>query len=666
MKQNYEKTAAELLAEHGVTQERGLTAQEASSRLELYGPNAFEKEKKTKLIVKILAQLKDVSVIILLIAAVLSLTMAIIEWEGLHSLIEPLVVFAVIVMNVILAVTQERSAENALEALGNLSSPVCRVLRDGSVGECDPKHLVPGDIILLRTGDLVPADARLLKSESLAVDESSLTGESVPAEKDADAQLEGDIPLGDRANMVFSGCLVTAGNAVAIVTETGMQTQIGKIARFLTETKQKKTPLQVRLDKVGKIISGIAVMSAIVLFVVSLIQNGGILTMDMIIVAITLAIICLLFVVQIAITLLPTAADHAFGGMYVNTPVASVVKTLMSAGTLLVFLFSKKWLEEKHEIAQGEFYFLTLSTLLGMYFMVSSGHFLMFYLGIELASIPLLLGRSRCQVHPQRFLCQRGFALRDVAALRGNRNALFQRYADSADGYASANRGDDPVRYRAVLQDVPDSLPFVDGRCLPRGSDPGFGLPLGGIQDGGGSYLVHDFLQGVRGDGRKLETGAVHHYHPQHHDCQRVLHDGLHVCQYRGLRGRRLGGTPMREHGNFFVQRPLQDEPLAERADDVRLVLLGGHSSVCRFLQQVLHLCFGGAARILYLGADCFAQHDYLSVLLPVDCPRHVHHAQRQPAAQFPFGQLQPHRDGCLLLRYRAFGYRQLLLQQVR
>ncbi len=98
---------------------------------------------------------------------------------------------------------------------------------------------------------------------------------------------------------------------------------------------------------------------------------------------------CLLFVVQIAITLLPTAADHAFGGMYVNTPVASVVKTLMSAGTLLVFLFSKKWLEEKHEIAQGEFYFLTLSTLLGMYFMVSSGHFLMFYLGIELASIPL-------------------------------------------------------------------------------------------------------------------------------------------------------------------------------------------------------------------------------------------------------------------------------------
>ena len=189
MKQNYEKTAAELLAEHGVTQERGLTAQEASSRLELYGPNAFEKEKKTKLIVKILAQLKDVSVIILLIAAVLSLTMAIIEWEGLHSLIEPLVVFAVIVMNVILAVTQERSAENALEALGNLSSPVCRVLRDGSVGECDPKHLVPGDIILLKTGDLVPADARLLKSESLAVDESSLTGESVPAEKDANAQL---------------------------------------------------------------------------------------------------------------------------------------------------------------------------------------------------------------------------------------------------------------------------------------------------------------------------------------------------------------------------------------------------------------------------------------------------------------------------------------------
>lgn len=118
-------------------------------------------------------------------------------------------------MNAALAVTQERSAENALEALDSLSSPICRVIRGGSVREIDPSELVPGDIIVLKTGDFVPADARLIKAEGLSVDESSLTGESVPAEKDAFACLTGEVPLGDRSNMVFSGCLVTAGNAVA-------------------------------------------------------------------------------------------------------------------------------------------------------------------------------------------------------------------------------------------------------------------------------------------------------------------------------------------------------------------------------------------------------------------------------------------------------------------
>ena len=306
MLQNYEKSPEQVLREQQVTPEQGLSAQEAALRLERCGRNVFEKQKKQKLIWKVLAQFKDVSVIILLIAAVLSLVMAVVEWEGVHSLIEPLVIFAVIAMNVVLAVTQERSAENALEALSSLSSPVCRALRGGKVQELDPAELVPGDIILLKTGDLVPADARLIRSESLAVDESSLTGESVPAEKDAAKELSGDVPLGDRLNMVFSGCLVTASNAVAVVTETGMDTQIGKIARFLTQTKQGKTTLQTRLDKVGKIISGIAVMSAIVLFVVSLIQSGGVLTMDMVIVAITLAVAAVPETLALIVTLILT------------------------------------------------------------------------------------------------------------------------------------------------------------------------------------------------------------------------------------------------------------------------------------------------------------------------------------------------------------------------
>ena len=334
MKQNYEKSAAELMQENAVTAESGLSSEEAAARLERFGANVFEKQKKQRLIFKVLAQLKDVSVIILLIAAVLSLTMAIIEWDGIHSLIEPLVVFAVIIMNVILAVTQERSAENALEALDSLSSPVCRVIRDGKVQEADPAHLVPGDIILLRTGDLIPADARLIRSESLAVDESSLTGESVPAEKDASVLLTGDVPLGDRVNMVFSGCLVTAGNAVAVVTETGMNTQIGRIARFLTQTKQGKTTLQTRLDKVGKIISGIAVMSAIALFVTSLIQNHGVLTMEMIMVAITLAVAAVPETLSLIVTLILTNGARKMAAKNALVRQMQAVETLGSTSVI--------------------------------------------------------------------------------------------------------------------------------------------------------------------------------------------------------------------------------------------------------------------------------------------------------------------------------------------
>ena len=235
--ENYLKSAELTAQEQGVDVAAGLTSAEAAERLEKYGRNAFEKQKKRSLLSQILGQLKDVSTIILIIAAVLSLVMSILEWEGPQSLIEPLVIIVIIIMNVILAVTQERSAENALDALSSLASPICRVIRGGNVQELNPEELVPGDIILLKTGDLVPADARLIRSESLAVDESSLTGESVPAEKDASAVFDGEVPLGDRANCVFSGCLVTAGNASAVVTGTGMDTEIGKIARFLTETK---------------------------------------------------------------------------------------------------------------------------------------------------------------------------------------------------------------------------------------------------------------------------------------------------------------------------------------------------------------------------------------------------------------------------------------------
>ena len=196
----------------------------------------------------------------------------------------------------------------------------------------DPAMLVPGDIILFKMGDLVPADARLLASESLAVDESSLTGESVPAEKDASALFEGEMPLGDRVNSVFSGCLVTGGNGVAVVTETGMQTQIGKIAGFLKDTKQKKTPLQTRLDKVGKAISGLAVISAIALLVVGLLQGHGL--WHMALVAVTLAVAAVPETLSLIVTLILTQGAKKMAAKNALIRQMQAVETLGSTSVI--------------------------------------------------------------------------------------------------------------------------------------------------------------------------------------------------------------------------------------------------------------------------------------------------------------------------------------------
>lgn len=283
--QNHEIESEELLKKLQVDSKQGLSTEEVNKRLEQYGKNIFEKKKKKSLVVKILEQLKDVSAIILIIAGVLSLALSIKEGEGF---LEPIVIFAVVIMNLILAITQESSAEKSLESLSALSAPSARVIRNGNAIEIKAEDIVPGDIVMLKTGDLVPADARLLSSTNLAVDESALTGESEPAQKDANVKLNGNIPLGDMLNMVFEGCLVTAGNAVCVVTDTAMNTQMGKIAGFLNQTKEHKTPLQVRLDKVGKSVSGIAVIAAICMFVVGLLQHHDV--WEMALVAVTLAV----------------------------------------------------------------------------------------------------------------------------------------------------------------------------------------------------------------------------------------------------------------------------------------------------------------------------------------------------------------------------------------
>lgn len=266
----YEASVSKTLEHFNANENTGLSEKEAANRQKTYGKNEFDKQEKTSLIKDILHHLKDISTIILLLAALLSLSMAI---KDGHGFIEPVVIVSIVILNLILAITQERSAEKALEALTSLNSPDCIVLRDGVQKQMDTAELVPGDIIVLQLGSIVPADARLITATNLQVDESALTGESEPSEKNADLILQGGVPLGDQLNMVFSGCHVTSGHGVAVVTGTGMNSEMGKIAGYLNNSQKIKTPLQRRLEKVAKSISMIAIAAAVLLLAIGLLQG---------------------------------------------------------------------------------------------------------------------------------------------------------------------------------------------------------------------------------------------------------------------------------------------------------------------------------------------------------------------------------------------------------
>jgi len=298
MKNWYQHTNSQVLSHFESDLGKGLTADQAEQALKKYGRNQFAEEKKESLAAAILHQLKDVATLILIFAAGLSLVLAI--REG-HGYLEPVVIAAIIIMNMVLAISQERKAEQALEALQNLNSPTCMVLREGNQTEIESVLLVPGDVILLSAGALVPADARLINAVSLQVEEAALTGESEPAEKDADITLDGKIPLGDQINMVFSGTLVTGGQAVAVVTATGMETEMGRIAGYLNDTQKLKTPLQERLDKIGRLISLVAVSSAVTLVMVGLYQGEDL--WSIVLVAVSLAVAAVPETLNLIVTL---------------------------------------------------------------------------------------------------------------------------------------------------------------------------------------------------------------------------------------------------------------------------------------------------------------------------------------------------------------------------
>lgn len=265
----------------------GLSGAEARNRLEKYGENRLKEAKKKSLFIKFLEQFKDVMVLILLAASAVSFFAALSEQDS-SAFFEPLLILLIVVINAIMGVIQENKAERSLEALMGMAAPHARVIRDGQEQVIDAFMLVPGDVIKLEAGDFVPADARLLTSHSLKSEESALTGESVPAEKNAEAVLPLDAPLGDRINCIYSGCSIVYGTATALVTETGMDTQMGKIAGMLEGEGDTVTPLQQKLARLGKYMGALALIICAIIFVMGL--AGKMPVMEIFMTAVSLAV----------------------------------------------------------------------------------------------------------------------------------------------------------------------------------------------------------------------------------------------------------------------------------------------------------------------------------------------------------------------------------------
>ena len=252
---------------------QGLTDERVNELQQERGLNKFDDEKKESLFKKIFHHLKDFTSLILLFAAGVAFFMAF-QPDSEKGFTDAIVIFSIVVLNTFLAIQQERGAEMALDSLKRMSAQITTVIRGGMRQPIDSVQLVPGDILTLEAGDMVPADARIIEGINLKVDESILTGESMPVEKDACADIDENASLGDRFNMMFSGCLITAGKAKAVVVETGMSTEMGKIAGLLNNTQKVRTPLQKKMDTLVKIICALAIISGAVLFTIQTIYNG--------------------------------------------------------------------------------------------------------------------------------------------------------------------------------------------------------------------------------------------------------------------------------------------------------------------------------------------------------------------------------------------------------
>ncbi len=283
----YNQSKDEVLLNLNSDLNHGLTTDAVNKLKDKYGENKLKEKRKRTNLERFAEQFKDAMILILIAAAIVSFIVACVEGNP-KEFFEPALILLIVILNAIMGVMQESKAEKALDALKNMSAPHARVIRNGVEEIIDAKDLVPGDIIKLEAGDFIPADARLIKSVSLKCEEAALTGESVPSEKDADFIADENAPLGDRANMAFSGCSVTYGTAVAVVCATGMDTQMGKIANLLDDEGTTQTPLQEKLAQLGKYLGFVALLACAVIFVVGI--ANGIPVMEIFMTAVSLAV----------------------------------------------------------------------------------------------------------------------------------------------------------------------------------------------------------------------------------------------------------------------------------------------------------------------------------------------------------------------------------------
>lgn len=281
MKTKYYNLTSEQALEKLTSQATGLTDAQVKERQAQYGPNVLEAKKHTTLLQKFIAQFKDLMIVILMVAALVAM------FAGEVS--DALIIFLVVILNAVFGVFQEAKAENAIDALQEMTTPYSRVRRNGEILQVKSDELVPGDIVLLEAGDIVPADMRLLSANSLKVEEAALTGESVPVEKDAAVMTETEPPLGEQHNLCFMNTSVTYGTAEAVVFATGMQTQVGHIATMLDEVDNSVTPLQKNITHLSKVLTVLILIIAVVIFVFGVV-TGRESVLDMLLTAISLAV----------------------------------------------------------------------------------------------------------------------------------------------------------------------------------------------------------------------------------------------------------------------------------------------------------------------------------------------------------------------------------------